>query len=131
MNTVIGDGAYDAIDNYKIAKKLRISIIAPPKKNAKCHYDLKDGKLVDIPGYAERNKIVRSMIRTGSLDEWKKESNYHRRNLVENAFYRWKTIFGGNLKSRKENTQYIEQCLRAKIINKFNKLGLPKYKIIN
>lgn len=131
VNTVIGDGAYDAIDNYKIAKKLHISIIAPPKKNAKCHYDLKDGRLVDIPGYAERNKIVRSMIRTGSLDEWKKESNYHRRNLVENAFYRWKTIFGGNLKSRKENTQYVEQCLRAKIINKFNKLGLPKYKIIN
>ena len=53
--------------------------------------------------------------------------NYHRRSLVENAFYRLKTIFGGNLKSRKETTQFTEQCLKAKI---FNELGLPKYDLI-
>lgn len=51
--------------------------------------------------------------------------------IVTPTIYRWKTIFGDHLKSRKEETQYIEQCLRAKIINKLNELGLPKYELAN
>ena len=131
VSTVIGDGAYESKDNYKLVAGFNASIIAPPQKNATYHYDLKDGKLVDVPGYEERNKVIRSIMRAGSLDEWKNSVDYHRRSLVENAFYRWKTIFGDHLKSRKNETQYAEQCLRAKIINKFNELGLPKYEIMN
>lgn len=129
VKTIIGDGAYEAKGNYELAAKFHASIIAPPQKNATYHYDLKDGKLVDVPGYEERNKVIRSIMRAGSLDKWKNEVGYHRRSLVENAFYRWKTIFGDHLKSRKSETQYAEQCLRAKIINEFNRLGLPKYEI--
>ena len=131
VETVIGDGAYETKDNYKLVAGFHASIIAPPQKNAVCHYDLKDGKLIDIPGYKERNKIIRNVMRAGGLEEWKEQVDYHRRSLVENAFYRWKTIFGDHLKSRKEDTQYTEQCLRAKIINKFNELGLPKYELAN
>lgn len=131
VDTVIGDGAYEAKDNYKLVAGFHASIIAPPKKNAIYHYDLKDGKLIDIPGYEERNEVIRAIKRTGGLAEWKNNVDYHRRSLVENAFYRWKTIFSDHLKSRKEETQYIEQCLRAKIINKFNELGLPKYELTN
>ena len=131
LNSVIGDGAYDSKDNYDLAMKYHTSIIAPPPKNAVCHYDLKDGKLIDIPGYEERNKAVRSMIRNSNLEEWKNEVDYHRRSLIENLFYRWKTIFGDHLKSRKEENQYTEQALRARIINKFNELGLPKYELAN
>ncbi|MBR2543868.1 IS5/IS1182 family transposase, partial [Candidatus Saccharibacteria bacterium] len=65
------------------------------------------------------------------LEEWKNEVDYHRRSLIENLFYRWKTIFGDHLKSRKEENQYTEQALRARIINKFNELGLPKYELAN
>ena len=106
-------------------------IIAPPPKNAVEH--LNTGwhhQWYDTPGWEERNAVVRHIEEWG-LDGWKADVDYHRRSLVENAFYRWKTIFGGNLKSRKEETQYTEQCLRAKIINKFNELGLPKYEIAN
>ena len=85
--------------------------------------------MVDIPGYEERNKIIRAIKRAGGLEEWKNEVGYHRRSLVENAFYRWKTIFGDHLKSRKDETRYVEQRLKAKIINKFNELGLPKYEV--
>ena len=131
VETVIGDGAYEAKDNYDLVAGFHTSIIAPPQKNAVCHYDLKDGRLIDIPGYKERNKIIRAMMRAGGLEKWKEQVDYHRRSLVENAFYRWKTIFGSDLKSRKEDTQYTEQCLRAKIINTFNELGLPKYGLVN
>lgn len=131
VNTIIGDGAYDAIDNYLLGKKLKIDFIAPPPKSAVCHYDFRNGELIDIPGYEARNAIVRSMMRTGDLKEWKDKVGYHRRSIIENAFYRWKTIFGDHLKSRKDETQYVEQALRAKIINKFNELGLPKYELVN
>ena len=131
VSTVIGDGAYESKDNYKLVAGFNASIIAPPQKNATYHYDLKDGKLIDIPGYEERNKVIRAIRRIGGLEEWKNSVDYHRRSLVENAFYRWKTIFGDHLKSRKDGSQYTEQCLRAKIINKFNELGLPKYELAN
>ena len=129
IDTIIGDGAYEAKHNYKLVAKFNASIIAPPQKNATYHYDLKDGKIIDVLGYEKRNEVIRSIMKAGGLEKWKNEVGYHRRSLVENAFYRWKTIFGSNLKSRKEATQYTEQCLRAKIINRFNELGLPKYEL--
>lgn len=130
VKVVICDGAYECKDNYKMVERYGAKIIAPPQKNAVWHYDLKDGKLVDVPGWEERNEVIRAIDRAGSLEQWKNEIGYHRRSLVENTFYRWKTIFGSSLKSRKDETQYTEQALKAKIINIFNGLGLPKYDIV-
>ncbi len=129
--TIIGDGAYDSKQNYLLGRKLKINIIAPPPKNAVEH--LNTGwhhQWYDTPGWEERNEVIRHIEEFG-LDGWKADVDYHRRSLVENAFYRWKTIFGDHLRSRKDETQYTEQCLRAKIINRFNELGLPKYEIAN
>ena len=130
VKTIIGDGAYDAKENYLLGRKLGIEIIAPPPKNAIEH--LNTGwhyQWYDTPGWEERNAVVRHVNKWG-IDGWMVDVDYHRRSLVENAFYRLKTIFGGNLKSRKEETQYTEQCLKAKIINQFNELGLPKYELV-
>lgn len=128
VSTIIGDGAYDANDNYKLGKRLGIEFLAPPRKDAVEHLNSFHYQVYDTPGWEERNAAVRHIEEFG-LDGWKADVDYGRRSLVENAFYRWKTIFGGNLKSRKIDTQFTEQCLRAKIINKFNKIGLPKYEI--
>lgn len=128
VNTVIGDGAYDANDNYKLGKRLGIEFLAPLRKDAVEHLNSFHYQTYDTPGWEERNAVVRHVEEFG-LDGWKADVDYHRRSLVENAFFRWKTIFGGNLKSRKIDTQFTEQCLRAKIINKFNKIGLPKYEL--
>lgn len=130
VNTVIGDGAYDANDNYKLGKKLGIEFLAPLRKDAVEHLNSFHYQVYDKPGWEERNAVVRHVGEFG-LDGWKADVDYGRRSLVENAFYRWKTIFGGNLKSRKTDTQFAEQCLRAKIINKFNKIGLPKYELVD
>ena len=121
----------DSKQNYLLGRKLKINIIAPPPKNAVEH--LNTGwhhQWYDTPGWEERNKVIRHIEEFG-LDGWKADVDYHRRSLVENAFYRWKAIFGDHLKSRKNETQYTEQCLRAKIINKFNELGLPKYEMVS
>ena len=130
VTAVIGDGAYDSKDNYLLGRRSGIEIIAPPPKNAVEH--LNTGwhhQWYDMPGWEERNAVIRHIEEWG-LDGWKADVDYHRRSLVENAFYRMKVIFGDKLKSRKEKTQYVEQCLKAKIINRFNELGLPQYKTI-
>ena len=129
LKTIIGDGVYDAKANYLLGRKLGIEFIAPPPKNATEH--LNTGwhyQWYDTPGWEERNAVVRHINEWG-LDGWKADVGYHRRSLVENAFYRLKTIFGSNLKARKTETQKTEQYLRARIINQFNELGLPKYEL--
>lgn len=124
---IIGDGAYDCKDNYLLGRQLGIEFIAPPPKNATEHLQHKHNyQWYDTPGWEERNAVIRHIEEYG-VDGWMADVDYHRRSLVENAFYRMKTIFSDRLKSRKESTQYTEQCLRAKIINRFNELGLPEY----
>ena len=41
--------------------------------------------------------------------------------------YRMKTCFGNVLKNRKLPTQKTEARIRSKILNKFTRLGLPKF----
>ncbi len=126
IETIIGDGAYDAKTNYLLGRKLNIEMITPPKKTAVEHLNMCHYQSYDTPGWEERNAVVRHIEKWG-LDGWKADVDYHRRSLVENTYYRLKTIFGDNLKSRKEGTQYAEQCIRASLINRFNAMGLPRY----
>ncbi len=126
VTTLIGDGAYDAKSNYLLGREQGVEFIAPPPSNATTHMNMKKYQLYDKPGWEERNTTIRHIEEYG-LNGWKTDVDYHRRSLVENTFYRLKTIFGGNLKSRKEETQHTEQCIRANLINQFNAMGLPHY----
>jgi len=128
VKTVIGDGAYDAKDSYLLARKLGLELVVPPPKNATEHINMYHYHIYDTPGWEERNAVVRRVEEVG-IDKWKQETGYHQRSLVENAYSRLKTIFGGKLKSRSEQTQNTEQHVRASLINRFNVLGLPKYAV--
>ena len=66
-------------------------------------------------------------MRAGSIEKWKEQVGYHRRSLVENAFYRLKTIFGGRMTMRTERNRHAEQLIRVKLLNLFTSYGLPKY----
>lgn len=131
IKTIIGDGAYHARENYiRITRQQDIELITPPPGNAVEHLNTgRHFQWYDTPGWEERNRVVRYIDKYGPA-QWKSVTNYHRRNLVENAFYRLKTIFGERLKSRTESNQLVEQQLKASIINAFNALGLPKYEEI-
>lgn len=126
VTTIIGDGAYDAKDGYLLARELGVTLIVPPPKNATEHLNMYHYQLYDQPNWKERNEVVRRVDEVG-LTTWKQEVGYHRRSLVENTFYRFKQLFGANLKSRTEPAQYTEQCIRASLLNRFNEMGLPTY----
>jgi len=79
------------------------------------------------PKDSPRNEQI-EYVKWNSLSKWKKKNEYHQRSLVENTFYRFKTIFTGSLSSRKFKNQETEVSLKCLILNKFITLGQPKYK---
>ena len=101
--------------------------IAPPKENATEHLNTgRHFEWYDTPGWEGRNKVVRHIEEWG-LDGWKADVDYHRRSLVENAFYRLKTIFGDKMLLRTNENRNTEQLIRVKILNIFTTYGLPKH----
>ncbi len=58
--------------------------------------------------------------------QWKKESGYHRRSLVETGVMRLKTIFGDRLGARSEAGQKSELLLRCGALNRMTALGMPQ-----
>ena len=61
----------------------------------------------------ERDAAIRTIEKIGRK-KWKERMGYHCRSLSETAMYRMKTIFGGNLKTRKFENQQAEVRLRCK-----------------
>ncbi|MDG4596798.1 MAG: hypothetical protein P9F75_14120 [Candidatus Contendobacter sp.] len=56
---------------------------------------------------------------------WKQQSGYHRRSLAETALFRLKTLFGGNLKNHRFQTQTTEAYARIAAMNRMTRLGMP------
>ena len=56
---------------------------------------------------------------------WKKQSGYHRRSLVETAFYRYKQLFGDKLAARNFENQQTEALLKCHLLNQITSLGMP------
>lgn len=115
-----GDGAYDSKKlRQKIEEKQGYPLI-PPRKNSRYGFE---GSV--------RDDQIAAMIGLGGGEAgrelWKKLTGYHQRSLVESAFSRFKRLFSDRLFSRLEGMQDLELYLKSLIINKFNKIGLPKY----
>ena len=75
-------------------------------------------KLLDI----QRNTILQE-IEKDERAEWKKKSEYQRRSLSETAMFRFETILGSTLYSRKFEKQKIEAKIKVKYLNKMIGLG--------
>ena len=126
LGDVIGDGAYDTTDCREAIHDRGGRQIIPPDKNAK----LQRGTL--LPCLKARDEAIR---RIAELDDegrakWKQEIGYHRRSRVETLMYRYKTILGDRLASRKEWTQATEVAVKLDVLNRMIELGMPKsYKV--
>jgi hypothetical protein len=57
---------------------------------------------------------------------WKKLKGYHRRSLAETGMYRFKIIFGRDLKSRTIQGQQSEVYIKSKALNIMTRLGMPE-----
>jgi IS5 family transposase len=118
LHQVSADGAYDSHDCFDLINKKGAVATIPPQANSK--HKLKTHQQIK----RVRDKTVWEIQQHGR-EEWKRKSNYHRRSLVENAFYRYKQLFGDKLCSRKMENQQIEALLRCHMLNKLTLLGMP------
>ena len=123
VNSVYADGAYiskncfNAIVDAGAQAKI-------PLRSGTSFAKIRDGPNLDR-GLKERNRLVREIWDNGGRCSWMKKTDYHRRSLVETYMYRFKTIFGGKLSSRKLENQKTEAILKGNILNRMTQLGMP------
>jgi hypothetical protein len=119
LHQASGDGAYDSFENYDLLHKRGAKITIPPRGNAKTHQhgNCKAPPLV-------RDEIIRAIRKLGRA-EWKRESGYHRRSIAETTMFRFKQIFGSNLRAILFENQAAESFIKCNILNKMASLGMP------
>ncbi|WBA16829.1 IS5 family transposase [Salinivibrio proteolyticus] len=110
---VSADGAYDTKACHQVLRRKGIKPTIPPRSNA---------------GYWEndhpRNAAV-SALKSGNLEDWKKEEGYHQRSLSETGMSRYKTLISPQLTLRNYDAQVGEALANVKAINKVIRLGMP------
>jgi len=115
-----GDGAYDTEGCYLANAKHGSSPIIPPGRNAVFNKNNQEA----------RNCAVLEILGLGGDEEarelWKKLKGYHRRSLGETAMFRFKQIFGNNLRSRGIENQKAESRAKCEALNIMTNLGMPK-----
>jgi transposase len=115
VKTVVGDAAYDSRDIYKAAEDHRARVVVPPLRNAQ----------VSTHAPPARNRSVKRIEKVGR-QRWKTETGYHRRDKVENTFFRYKSMIGDRLRSRDPDTQKTEVILGCNILNRMFARGQPR-----
>ena len=119
IQQVSGDGAYDQRKCYDAIRRCQAKATIPPRKGAKIwrHGNSK----VERHNRDENLRRIRKVGRKA----WKQESGYHRRSLAETTMFRFKTIFGGKLRSRTFDNQAVELFLQCAALNRMIQVGKP------
>jgi transposase len=100
IKEVYADGAYTWNEHYDYSKKNKIKLFSPLPKNATL-----SGKDDEVFKATARDLALVEQDECGGTEQWKKETTYHRRSLVECTFSRIKRIFGDRLRARNIKTQ--------------------------
>jgi hypothetical protein len=125
IDALVGDGGYDRRNVYAAGTTLGITQFRiPPQKNAKI---FSHGNS-HAPAHP-RDENLREIRRT-TRKRWKERITYHVRSLVENTFFRWKTILGERLQARKFAQQVTETRIKAGILNKMWRMGMPQTVVV-
>ena len=64
-------------------------------------------------------------IETIGRFDWRRRSGYYLQSHVENAFYRFKRIIGGQLRSKNSEAQEREALVGCTILNRMLEIGRP------
>ena len=118
IGDVKADGAYDYDSVLQVLKDLEIKGkgIFPPRSDAILSEDWKEKM-------TQRDlNILR--IHMDGRDVWEYASGYSKRNLVENAMFRFKNNIGPKLRARTSKRQEAEIKLGVHILNQMTRLGM-------
>lgn len=122
VGQLLGDGAYD---KKKVREPLQgrcPQMVFPPSVRA-----VKSKE--EAPWQAARNEMLEQIERVGRK-QWKQAAGYHKRSIAETVMFRYKTIIGPCLQSRKTGQQLTEARISGRILNQMLQLAKPvSYKV--
>ena len=118
VKVVIGDGTYNTMAARAAIAKCGGLAVIPPVEGA-VYWPATQA------GAPERNEAIKPKARSGKQD-WKDNNGYHRRSLVENLIYRFKTLTGDRLWTRDVQVQDAEITIRVGTINCMLVLARPR-----
>lgn len=125
ISSVTTDGAYDTEKVYLVCAEHNVqAVVIPPRKDASIW---RHGNLKTPPHPRDENLRT---IRKHGRKRWKVLSDYHRRSLVENTIFRFKTIFGDHVLAREERRQITELKLALSLLNRMFQLGMPESYVV-
>ena len=129
IDTVIGDGCYSLNMCHALAEQKHLKLLAPPHVNSLKQSENKDFR--NKPPTPQRDAAI-DFVRgypshQEGLKAWKKQTNFHRRSLVETAMFRLKTNFGEIVKAKSIESQQQIMKVRCAALNKMSALGMPNY----
>jgi hypothetical protein len=117
IDTVKADGAYDSSTLRKLLDKSGIKSVFPPRKDAILSSDY-------LNNPTQRDKDILRIQKDGR-EIWEYASGYSKRNLVENAMYRYKNNIGAQLRSKEFARQETEVAIGLHLLNQMTGLGMP------
>lgn len=119
VEQVSADGAYDTRHCYEVLQQKGAKAVIPPRKNAKIW------KHGNCRGPAHPRDENLRFIRKHGRKAWKRHSRYHRRSIAETTMGRFKSIFGGTVKSRNFDNQVAELRVKCDVLNRMIHLAKP------
>jgi IS5 family transposase len=114
--SVTADAAYDTIAFYSAAGARGASGVIPPATTASVSRRR--------PRSSRRDRTI-TRVRELGRRQWKKASGYQQQARVENAFFRYTSIFGGALRARSPGGQAAEATVACNVLNQMTDLGRP------
>lgn len=119
IECLMGDGIYDREPVYEAVQQHSsgASMVVPPRKDAVLSNS-------SIGVLSQRNQHISKIKRMGRAN-WRRRSGYYLQSHVENAFYRFKRIIGGRLRSKHGEAQEREALIDCAILNRMLEIGRP------
>jgi hypothetical protein len=119
IDRFIGDGIYDQAPVYAAVARHSpgARVIVPPRKDA-----VLSSQVATSP--TQRDGHILAIASNGRFP-WKRTSGYYAQSHAENAFSRYKRIFGGRLRAKKDEAQEREASIACGLLNRMREWGRP------
>lgn len=120
VKKVAADAGYDYHSSYEVITQMGAQPVIAPIINPR-----HPRKRLNTLRWEKPRDVIRWVQEQAGVKRWKIANDYHRRSLVETAFYRFKTILGGTLSARCVANQRTEALLKCHILNTMTMKGIP------
>jgi transposase len=119
--SVTADGAYDGEPVYRAVASRQpdppASVVIPPRASAVAGTNAGDA-------LSQRDQHIQLIAARGRMG-WQKATAYGRRNLVETAIGRYKSLIGCRMRARTFSTQESEAVIAIEALNRMIRVAKP------